>query len=187
MECIICANIFNHSKSSDAIFLGCHYDVCKNCSIKSLQKCNCGIIYEEVHNCSRRTFMTQYDLLRDSCLSEEVVYDNYVNCIKDDNLIFGNVYDSIIDNNIDNATQILYARLKMFQIFAKTMTGKTIILNIPIKTNTIDPIKILIYQQEGLPINQQRIIHTGRQCEDGREYEFEKEMTLHLALRLSGD
>lgn len=187
MECIICANIFNPSKSSDANFLGCRYGVCTNCSIKRLEKCYCGIIYNDAHNCSYRENIRQCHLLKETYLSEEVVYNNYLDSMMDNKVIIDNTYNNLINNNIDKSIQILNIHLTTIEIYAKTLTGKTIILKVPIKVNTIDPIKLLIYQKEKLPINYQRIIHNGHQYEDGRKYEFKKYMTLHLVLRLSGD
>ncbi|CAF1073209.1 unnamed protein product [Adineta steineri] len=75
-----------------------------------------------------------------------------------------------------------------FQIFIKTLTGKSLIITV-MKEDTVEDLKIKIQDREGVPPDRQRIIYGGKQLQDDLtlfDYNISKDATLHLVLRLPG-
>ena len=82
------------------------------------------------------------------------------------------------------------------QIFVKTLTGKTVPLDV-CRQHTPVQLKLMIQDMEGIPPGQQRLIFAGKQLHDEGDEEAERDMTLedyniqrestiHLVLKLRG-
>ena len=76
-----------------------------------------------------------------------------------------------------------------FRIYVKTLTGKTISLDVE-ASNTVADIKQKIHTKEGIPTDQQRIIYAGKDLGDSTQsisdIGMTKDSVVHLVLRMRG-
>jgi ubiquitin C len=72
------------------------------------------------------------------------------------------------------------------QIFIKTLQGKTLTLEVK-PEDSIGAIKQRIFEKEGIPVDQQRLVFNGKQLEDAQsvnDYNMADGCSVHLVLRL---
>ena len=92
------------------------------------------------------------------------------------------------ESEIDLVQEAAYEPLTDLMISVKTLTGRSIDIFID-PLSSVESLKKIIDEKEGIPVDQQRLIFAGKQLEDMKDlasYEISNESVLHLVLRLRG-
>ena len=96
--------------------------------------------------------------------------------------------DVLVNAGIKSGDTIVLEKRSTYQIFQKTLTGKTYTLDVN-PSDSVKLYKILCYYRIGIPIDKQRIIFGSKVLEDNRtlaDYNIQIESTLHFVLGLRG-
>ncbi|CAH0549770.1 unnamed protein product [Brassicogethes aeneus] len=75
-----------------------------------------------------------------------------------------------------------------FAVCVKTLADKELEFKVS-SNDTVETLRLLIEAKEGIPVDKQRLVFEGKQCEDGRsmkDYNIQAGSTLYLLLRLCG-
>lgn len=77
-----------------------------------------------------------------------------------------------------------------FQVFVKTLENRTIVISVK-PSSTVFEVKCIIWEKEGIPVEEQRLICAGKEMKEQfasitHYYNVMPNSTIHLVLRLQG-
>ena len=113
--------------------------------------------------------------------------------------LYGNNYDIVpqyihdfmehdMTIKFKDAEPFMFENVAKYQIYVKTLVGKTLIISIK-KDTMLSELKVKVMEKDGIPVDQQRYIYAGIQVDDSKplyEFNIKRESTVHLVLRLRG-
>ena len=149
----------------------------------------------EVADCRNKNKINKFELkvdLYDDILEQICSFKNIINSnlyLFYNHHIENYIYSIFLDHYLGKKIKVeLYEVNPVMRISVKTLTGKTIKCNVD-PDEHVEYLKLRIKNQEGIPVDQQRIIFSGIQLEDDKilsNYNILNESILHLVLRLRG-
>ncbi|KAL7836225.1 hypothetical protein AOLI_G00275090 [Acnodon oligacanthus] len=99
-----------------------------------------------------------------------------------------NESSSLSSYGLSSGSTLMLLLLAPLQVFVKNEKGLSKTYDVTAE-ETVDELQRKVYNKEGAPIDQQRLIFAGRQLESGRklkEYGIANESTIQMTFRLRG-
>jgi len=101
--------------------------------------------------------------------------------------------ESLMDYGVEYEDILYFKNISILSedsvdILIKTLTGKNFSFKVNL-SDDVESLKRMVQDSEGIPFGQQRLIHSGRNMEDGKtlvEYDIKSKSTIHLILKLYG-